>query len=270
ETDTTKAGNVLYTAMWDDRGVGLYLTQNRAYDTTTARWLQSDQDMFAASDSNLYRYCWNNPITNTDPSGSQGKPVLPFDVVEDKEAGPHGAWDLQFFKDMGVITNKITITNVNEVYDLGKFGKGAVMVEGQKIGDVSVANINLSRTNSVVEAPERRSGSFAITYVGKRATDLRVVQFFWVDAKVKLLGQEWAQYTKDDAIQTAFGIVNLTTDPNRPKYYIDGNGPGPTYRSGRGFSGGAQAGDRAIFTDRPTLPMFWALRLRQLNPYVAG
>src|SRR5262249_17491461 len=69
ETDATKSGNVLYTGLWYERGVSLYLTPNRAYDPAIGRWLQPDQSVFTAGDPNLYRYVGNKVTLATDPSG---------------------------------------------------------------------------------------------------------------------------------------------------------------------------------------------------------
>jgi RHS repeat-associated protein len=66
ETDTTKAGNVLWEGMLYDRPLVLYVTPNRPYDPATARWLSQDP-IFA--DINLYRGMGNDPTNATDPSG---------------------------------------------------------------------------------------------------------------------------------------------------------------------------------------------------------
>jgi pimeloyl-ACP methyl ester carboxylesterase len=41
----------------------------REYDPRTARWLQRDPIDVAGGDPNLYRYCFNRPVTWKDPSG---------------------------------------------------------------------------------------------------------------------------------------------------------------------------------------------------------
>jgi RHS repeat-associated protein len=47
----------------------LYDYRYRAYSPLLTRFLQSDPIGFAAGDSNLYRYCRNNPVNSTDPFG---------------------------------------------------------------------------------------------------------------------------------------------------------------------------------------------------------
>jgi len=47
----------------------LYDYRNRLYQPELGRFLQPDPKEFAAGDYNLYRYCHNDPINKTDPSG---------------------------------------------------------------------------------------------------------------------------------------------------------------------------------------------------------
>ena len=49
--------------------LGIYDYRNRAYHPGLGRFLQTDPSGFAAGDPNLYRYCGNNPIGRSDPSG---------------------------------------------------------------------------------------------------------------------------------------------------------------------------------------------------------
>ncbi len=48
---------------------GLYHVGAREYDPRTARWLQRDPIDATSGDPNLYRYCGNDPVNYTDPSG---------------------------------------------------------------------------------------------------------------------------------------------------------------------------------------------------------
>jgi RHS repeat-associated protein len=48
---------------------GLFHVGAREYDPRTARWLQRDPIDVASGDPNLYRYCFNRPVTWKDPSG---------------------------------------------------------------------------------------------------------------------------------------------------------------------------------------------------------
>jgi RHS repeat-associated protein len=49
---------------------GLYDYRNRAYSPTLTRFLQPDPIGFAGGDANLYRYCGNNPVNWSDPTGT--------------------------------------------------------------------------------------------------------------------------------------------------------------------------------------------------------
>ncbi|MEJ5251741.1 MAG: RHS repeat-associated core domain-containing protein [Chthonomonadetes bacterium] len=55
--------------------VGLYHVGARAYDPRTTRWLQKDPIGTSSGDPNLYRYCGNDPINYTDPTGLM--PIVP-------------------------------------------------------------------------------------------------------------------------------------------------------------------------------------------------
>ena len=55
-----------------DGATGLHYYRARWYDSKTGRFMSEDPMGFAAGDSNLYRYCGNNPINMTDPFGYSG------------------------------------------------------------------------------------------------------------------------------------------------------------------------------------------------------
>ncbi|MEM1159397.1 MAG: RHS repeat-associated core domain-containing protein [Pseudomonadota bacterium] len=52
-----------------DAESGLYFYRARTYDPVAGRFLQDDPIGFAAGDTNLYAYTWNDPVNWTDPSG---------------------------------------------------------------------------------------------------------------------------------------------------------------------------------------------------------
>ena len=58
--------------------VGSMDGRNRIYDPVLQRWLQVDPSRYAAGDSNLYRYVFNNPVDLSDPSGLRGPRHDPF------------------------------------------------------------------------------------------------------------------------------------------------------------------------------------------------
>ena len=54
-----------------DLETDLYFVRARYYDYAAARWLSEDPLGYKAGDANLYRYCKNDPVNYTDPSGLQ-------------------------------------------------------------------------------------------------------------------------------------------------------------------------------------------------------
>ena len=52
-----------------DKATGLYMSQTRPYDPRVGRWAQPDRIGLLGRDTNLYRYCTNNPVDHTDHSG---------------------------------------------------------------------------------------------------------------------------------------------------------------------------------------------------------
>ncbi|MHB1038450.1 MAG: RHS repeat-associated core domain-containing protein, partial [Pirellulales bacterium] len=58
-----------YTARELDSDTGLYYYRARWYDAATGKFMSEDPIDFAGGDENLYRYCANNPLLLSDPSG---------------------------------------------------------------------------------------------------------------------------------------------------------------------------------------------------------
>ncbi len=50
----------------------VYDYRNRLYQPELGRFLQPDPKEFAAGDYNLYRYCHNDPVNKSDPTGEEG------------------------------------------------------------------------------------------------------------------------------------------------------------------------------------------------------
>lgn len=50
-----------------------------------AKFFSPDPLGYRGGDPNLYRYCFNDPVNNTDPSGLEARPCLPPEVVKDLE-----------------------------------------------------------------------------------------------------------------------------------------------------------------------------------------
>ncbi|MDD2710288.1 MAG: hypothetical protein PHV34_20080 [Verrucomicrobiae bacterium] len=69
QTLTTAKTPFLFAGREYDGETGLYHYRARAYSPDLGRFLQSDPIDFEGGDSNLYRYCGNNPVNWRDPSG---------------------------------------------------------------------------------------------------------------------------------------------------------------------------------------------------------
>ncbi|QGJ68593.1 Hypothetical protein PBC10988_2540 [Planctomycetales bacterium 10988] len=67
--DTDLEFTHLYTGRTWDPELQLYDYRARWYDPATQRFLSEDPLGYAAGDTNLYRYAFNNPVNFTDPSG---------------------------------------------------------------------------------------------------------------------------------------------------------------------------------------------------------
>ena len=68
-------GRYQWTGREYDAEIDLQYNRSRYYDPSVGRWILQDPLGFGAGDSNLYRYCKNNPVTGTDPSGLQTAPA---------------------------------------------------------------------------------------------------------------------------------------------------------------------------------------------------
>ena len=57
--------------------LGIYDYRNRMYQPELGRFLQKDPIGFDAGDANLFRYCGDDPVNRTNPSGLQDIPFFP-------------------------------------------------------------------------------------------------------------------------------------------------------------------------------------------------
>jgi RHS repeat-associated protein len=69
ESNSAVGGSYKYDGYYTVVGTGLDGTLNRWYDPATGRWLTLDPKGFDAGDTNLNRYCGNEPTNATDPMG---------------------------------------------------------------------------------------------------------------------------------------------------------------------------------------------------------
>jgi RHS repeat-associated protein len=78
--DSSTVGNrFLFTGREWLSDLRLYDYRNRMYQPELGRFLQPDPKQFAAGDYNLYRYCHNDPVNKSDPTG------LTFVVQDDQK-----------------------------------------------------------------------------------------------------------------------------------------------------------------------------------------
>lgn len=71
-TASTAGNRFLFTGQQWYSNVGVYDLRNRFYSPDVGRFLQGDPIGFKGDATNLYRYCGNNPIMRSDPSGEDG------------------------------------------------------------------------------------------------------------------------------------------------------------------------------------------------------
>jgi RHS repeat-associated protein len=80
----------------------LYDYRNRMYQPELGRFLQPDQKQFAASDYNLYRYCHNDPINKSDPTG--------LDTYQQNRDFDSIGGGVHFFSNYFIATHSFTFT----------------------------------------------------------------------------------------------------------------------------------------------------------------
>ncbi len=78
--------------------LGIYDYRARAYHPGIGRFLQIDPIRFGGGDNNLYRYCGNDPINGSDPTGLQSMTGnMAFDAQQNANIVP------QYYRDLGVL-----------------------------------------------------------------------------------------------------------------------------------------------------------------------
>jgi RHS repeat-associated protein len=78
ETNATNGDRFKFTGREFDAATGLYFYRARYYDPATGRFVEQDPLSFGGGDSNLYRYCGNEPTGYLDPTGDADMPAPTF------------------------------------------------------------------------------------------------------------------------------------------------------------------------------------------------
>src|SRR2546423_14797143 len=77
EANSSAYGNrFLFTGREYLKELKLYDYRNRMYQPELGRFMQPDPKEFGAGDYNLYRYCHNDPINHTDPTGLASTEII--------------------------------------------------------------------------------------------------------------------------------------------------------------------------------------------------
>ena len=123
-----------YRGYYYDTETGWYYLQSRYYDPTVGRFLNADNLVYLSSggilSNNLYTYCYNNSVSNTDPSGFA--PFLGWGVqLEGSFMGLSGGIELVWFKSIakGLYGNR----NLPCVYVYGGF---AINIKGGNVWNI--------------------------------------------------------------------------------------------------------------------------------------
>jgi RHS repeat-associated protein len=108
--------------------LGLYDLRNRFYSPDIGRFLQPDPIDFDGDPTNLYRYCGNNPVRYSDPSGEIPLVGTIFGVVTGGVAGgisgySQGGWGGAA---LGAVTGGVVGGVIGTVFEPGAPGAGAV------------------------------------------------------------------------------------------------------------------------------------------------
>ena len=112
---TSSVGNtILFAGESVDPETGLLYCDARYYSVTLGNFVTTDP---ARADINTYRYCTNDPVDETDPSGREGSQSLNFATIHEPtgndEGGMSQSWDTRWFlsqpsKGGGLIIQRVT------------------------------------------------------------------------------------------------------------------------------------------------------------------
>ena len=116
---------------------GLYDMRNRFYSPVLNRFLQTDPIGFAGDALNLYRYCGDDPVDRSDPTGLQDHPIA--DIV----------WQMACHGDSGNSLQGTFQDMMNRIQPAGMDGGGGGVGAG---GEKSISSENEGRkTYNVIE-----------------------------------------------------------------------------------------------------------------------
>lgn len=77
------ANRFMFTGREYHKDLGIYDYRNRFYHPGLNRFLQTDPIGFKGDSANLYRYCHNDPVNKTDPTGLTPQQDPPQKIMED-------------------------------------------------------------------------------------------------------------------------------------------------------------------------------------------
>jgi RHS repeat-associated protein len=134
--------------------LGLYDLRNRFYSPDIGRFLQPDPSGFDGDATNLYRYCGNNPVTRSDPSGQ----LVLLAIKQVAGVGAHPWFEL-------IPDNPALFYDNPAFYDKSNVFTGVATVSGQPSGNwrdwgflTSTLNSDLASSPVTVIAIEPQPG----------------------------------------------------------------------------------------------------------------
>jgi RHS repeat-associated protein len=136
----------------------LYDYRNRMYQPEVGRFMSPDPKEFAAGDYNLYRYCHNDPVNKSDPTGLASRTDEPVRLKEIKFKTPLGSHIKQW-----VVTRVVTIarsaftqlvnsafkTNVDKTQNVYKDGYKSEPADAREVRTNSYGVFNLTKKEEV-------------------------------------------------------------------------------------------------------------------------